>query len=69
MLQRSGRTFKDAVARLDTATSDNQLADILNNSRHSTTDIARPRPDLRSVMAAARANEASLVGASGGPTH
>ena len=43
------RTFEGAVARLDTATSDNQLKDILNNSR------AEPRPepyarDLRSVM-------------------
>jgi len=55
------RTFKGAVARLDTATSDNQLADILNNSRTSSTDIRHAAADLRSVMAAARANEASLV--------
>jgi phospholipid/cholesterol/gamma-HCH transport system substrate-binding protein len=54
-------TFKSAVARLDTATSDNQLADILNNSRSSSTDIRQAAADLRSVMAAARANEASLV--------
>jgi phospholipid/cholesterol/gamma-HCH transport system substrate-binding protein len=55
------QTFKGAVARLDTATSDNQLADILNNSRSSSTDIRHAAADLRSVMAAARANEASLV--------
>ena len=55
------RTFTGAVARLDTATSDNQLADILNNSRTSSTDIRHAAADLRSVMAAARANEASLV--------
>jgi len=55
------RTFKGAVARLDTATSDNQLADILNNSRSSSTDIRHAAADLRSVMAAARANETSLV--------
>ena len=55
------RTFKGAVARLDTATSDNQLADILNNSRSSRTDIRQAAADLRSVMAAARANETSLV--------
>jgi phospholipid/cholesterol/gamma-HCH transport system substrate-binding protein len=55
------QTFQDAVARLDTATSDNQLADILNNSRSSSTDIRHAAADLRSVMAAARANEASLV--------
>jgi phospholipid/cholesterol/gamma-HCH transport system substrate-binding protein len=55
------QTFKGAVARLDTATSDNQLADILNNSRTSSADIRHAAADLRSVMAAARANEASLV--------
>jgi phospholipid/cholesterol/gamma-HCH transport system substrate-binding protein len=55
------RTFKNAVSRLDTATSDNQLADILNNSRTSSTDIRHAAADLRSVMAAARANQASLV--------
>ena len=55
------RTFRNAVSRLDTATSDNQLADILNNSRSSSTDIRHAAADLRSVMAAARANEASLV--------
>lgn len=55
------QTFKGAVARLDTATSDNQLADILNNSRSSSTDIRQAAADLRSVMAAARANETSLV--------
>jgi phospholipid/cholesterol/gamma-HCH transport system substrate-binding protein len=54
-------TFRRAVSRLDTATSDNQLADILNNSRSSSTDIRQAAADLRSVMAAARANEASLV--------
>jgi phospholipid/cholesterol/gamma-HCH transport system substrate-binding protein len=54
-------TFKSAVARLDTATSDNQLADILNNSRSSSADIRQAAADLRSVMAAARANETSLV--------
>jgi len=55
------QTFKGAVARLDTATSDNQLADILNNSRSSSADIRQAAADLRSVMAAARANETSLV--------
>jgi phospholipid/cholesterol/gamma-HCH transport system substrate-binding protein len=57
----AARTFRDAVARLDTATSDNQLKDILNNSRSSSADIRLAAADLRSVMAAARANQASLV--------
>lgn len=55
------QTFKNAVGRLDSATSDGQLADILNNSRTSSADIRQAAADLRSVMAAARANQASLV--------
>lgn len=55
------RTFQGAVARLDTATSDNQLKDILNNSRSSSVDLRQAAADLRSVIGAARANEASLV--------
>jgi phospholipid/cholesterol/gamma-HCH transport system substrate-binding protein len=55
------RTFQGAVARLDTATSDNQLKDILNNSRTSSVDLRQAAADLRSVMAAARANETSLI--------
>jgi phospholipid/cholesterol/gamma-HCH transport system substrate-binding protein len=57
----AAKTFRDAVARLDTATSDNQLQDILNNSRSSSADIRLAAADLRSVMASARANQASLV--------
>jgi phospholipid/cholesterol/gamma-HCH transport system substrate-binding protein len=55
------RTFQGAVARLDTATSDNQLRDILSNGRASSADLRQAAADLRSVMTAARANEASLV--------
>jgi len=55
------KTFEGAVARLDTATSDNQLKDILNNSRSSSADLRHAAADLRSVIAAARANETSLV--------
>ncbi|HEY9013967.1 MAG TPA: MlaD family protein [Gemmatimonadales bacterium] len=55
------QSFQGAVARLDTATSDRQLQDILNNSRSSSADIRAAAADLRSIMAAARANEASLV--------
>jgi phospholipid/cholesterol/gamma-HCH transport system substrate-binding protein len=57
----AAKTFRDAVARLDTATSDHQLLDILNNSRSSSADIRLAAADLRSVMAAARANQVSLV--------
>jgi len=55
------QTFQQAVSRLDSATSDDQLKDILNNSRSSSADIRAAAADLRSVMAAARSNEASLV--------
>ncbi len=53
-------TFQGAVARLDTATSDNQLKDILDNGRASSADLRQAASDLRSVMAAARENQVSL---------
>jgi phospholipid/cholesterol/gamma-HCH transport system substrate-binding protein len=55
------RTFQQAVARLDTATADGQLEDILADGRASSADLRQAAADMRSVMAAARANEASLV--------
>jgi phospholipid/cholesterol/gamma-HCH transport system substrate-binding protein len=58
---RMARSFQQAGARLDTATSDNQLKDILDNGRNSSADIRAAAADLRSVMAAARSNQASWV--------
>jgi len=55
------KTFQQAVTRLDSATSDRQLEDILENSRSSTQDVRAAAADLRSVMAAARAHEVNLV--------
>jgi phospholipid/cholesterol/gamma-HCH transport system substrate-binding protein len=55
------KTFQGAVARLDTATSDNQLKDILNNGRASSADLRQAAADLRSVMSAARENQVSLI--------
>jgi len=55
------KTFQGAVARLDTATADHQLEDILNNGKASSTDLRQAAADLRSVMTAARENQASLV--------
>jgi phospholipid/cholesterol/gamma-HCH transport system substrate-binding protein len=54
------KTFQGAVARLDTATSDNQLKDILNNGAASSADLRQAASDLRSVMAAAKENQVSL---------
>ena len=55
------RTFESAVARLDTATKDDQLRDILDNGRASSADLRQAAADLRSVMTAARENQVSLV--------
>jgi hypothetical protein len=56
------RTFQQAVARLDTATSGGQLQDILANGQASSGDLRQAAADMRSVMAAARENQTSLVG-------
>ncbi len=55
------RTFQQAVTRLDSATADRQLEDILNNGRASSVDLRQAAADFRSVMTAARETEASLV--------
>jgi ABC-type transporter Mla subunit MlaD len=55
------RTFQQAVTRLDSATADKQLEDIMNNGRASSADLRQAAADFRSVMRAARQNEASLV--------
>jgi phospholipid/cholesterol/gamma-HCH transport system substrate-binding protein len=55
------RTFEQAVARLDTATSGGQLQDILANGQASSADIRQAAADMRSIMTAARENQASLV--------
>jgi phospholipid/cholesterol/gamma-HCH transport system substrate-binding protein len=54
------KTFQGAVARLDTATSNHQLQDILSNGQASSADLRQAASDLRSVMAAARENQVSL---------
>ena len=45
------RTFQQAVARLDTATADGQLEDILANGQASSADLRQAAADMRSVMA------------------
>jgi phospholipid/cholesterol/gamma-HCH transport system substrate-binding protein len=55
------RTFQQAVTRLDSATADKQLEDIMNNGRASSEDLRQAAADLRSVMTAARENQVSLV--------
>lgn len=55
------RSFQHAVARLDTATGDRQLQEMIENGRASSTDLRHAAADFRSVMAAARDNQVSLV--------
>jgi phospholipid/cholesterol/gamma-HCH transport system substrate-binding protein len=55
------RGFERTVARVDSATNANQFQEIMNNARASSTDLRQAASDFRSVMAAARENQASLV--------
>ena len=55
------RTFDVAASRLDTATANNRLTDILENSRASSADLRQAAADLRAVMAAAKENQVSLI--------
>jgi phospholipid/cholesterol/gamma-HCH transport system substrate-binding protein len=55
------RSFERTVARMDTATNDNQFRDILNNTRSASADLKAAATDFRSVMAATRENQGSLV--------
>jgi phospholipid/cholesterol/gamma-HCH transport system substrate-binding protein len=49
------------LARLDSATSDGQIASIVNSAQGSSTDIRAATADLRQLLGAAREHEVSLV--------
>ena len=53
--------MRRVLGRVDSATSDGQLTDILNSTRASTGDIQAASADLRGLMASARAHEVDLV--------
>jgi phospholipid/cholesterol/gamma-HCH transport system substrate-binding protein len=55
------RGFERTVARVDSATNANQFQEIMNNARASSTDLRQAAADFRSVMAAARENQTSVV--------
>ena len=55
------RGFERTVARVDSATNANQFQEIMNNARASSTDLRQAAADFRSVMAAARQNQSSVV--------
>jgi phospholipid/cholesterol/gamma-HCH transport system substrate-binding protein len=54
-------SFERTVARIDTASNANQFQDILNNTRAASSDLRLASQDFRSVMAAAKDNQSSLV--------
>lgn len=49
------------LARLDSATSEGQIASIVNSAQGSSTDLRAATADLRGLLGAAREHEASLV--------
>lgn len=55
------RSFENTVARMDSATNDNQLRTVLDNSRETSRDVRLAAADLRSVMATARSSQGSLL--------
>ena len=55
------RSLDRAVARVDSATSQNQLREIMNNGRDASGDLRQASADFRQLMATMRANDASLV--------
>ena len=57
----AARDARLAAARIDSATADRQLADIMNSARGSSEDLRRATADFRSLMGAARAHEVSLT--------
>jgi phospholipid/cholesterol/gamma-HCH transport system substrate-binding protein len=54
-------SFERTVARIDTASNANQFQDIMNNTRAASSDLRQASQDFRSVMAAAKDNQGSLV--------
>jgi len=53
--------FQATLARIDSATSNGQLQNIMNSTQATSADIQKAAADLRGLMEAARSHEASLV--------
>jgi phospholipid/cholesterol/gamma-HCH transport system substrate-binding protein len=53
--------FQATLARIDSATSNGQLQNIVNSTQATSADIREAAADLRSLMDAARTHETSLV--------
>ena len=60
VLEASGH-LQNTLARVDSATADGQLQDILTDTRAGASDLRVASSDLRQLLATARGQEASLV--------
>ena len=60
VLSASGH-LENTLARVDSATADHQLQEILDNARSGSGDLRAASQDLRALLATARGQEASLV--------
>lgn len=60
VLSASGH-LENTLARVDSATADHQLQEILDNARAGSGDLRAASQDLRALLATARGQEASLV--------
>ncbi len=57
----AARDLRVAMARLDSATAQDQLGQIVTSAQGSSEDLRHATADLRSIMASAREHEASLI--------
>ena len=55
------RSLSSSAARVDSATNQGQLREIMNNGRDASGDLRQASADFRQLMATMRANDASLV--------
>lgn len=54
-------SLRNTLARVDTATGEGQLAEILNSGRDATVDLRQASGDIREIVASMRTHEASLI--------
>ena len=57
----AARDLRATMARVDSATSEGQIASIVNSAQGSSTDLRAATADLRTLLGAAREHEVSLV--------
>jgi len=61
VLADAARSLSASLARVDSATNQGQLVTILNNTQQASEQIGAAATDFRSLVAAARGNQTSLV--------